>query len=153
MTKRWGKAGSGILFVCGDEVLLLLRSQAVLEPNTWGIPGGAIQGTEGMFHDNEERELDYSEHTLTNAIKETEEELGGFPDEVWKEHSPCIFQSGNFTYTTHVLELEPHVVDNWDITLNWENDNAVWLPKNELPENIHYGVRYLVDNHEFFKNT
>ena len=32
--------GSGVLFVAGESVLLLRRSEKVTEPGTWGVPGG-----------------------------------------------------------------------------------------------------------------
>ena len=49
---RWGMAGAGILYVCpGDQTcMLMLRSNEVQDPGVWGIPGGAVKGTEG-FHE------------------------------------------------------------------------------------------------------
>ena len=45
---RWGRAGSGILFVCPEDgsILLFERSYDVLEPKTWGIVGGRIDDPE-----------------------------------------------------------------------------------------------------------
>ena len=40
----WGKSAAGVLPLCPKtgRVLLTLRSQEVMEPGTWGIPGGRI---------------------------------------------------------------------------------------------------------------
>jgi len=39
---HWGRAGAGVLFTTGTQILLLKRSSWVDQPGTWGIPGGAI---------------------------------------------------------------------------------------------------------------
>jgi ADP-ribose pyrophosphatase YjhB (NUDIX family) len=40
----WGKTAAGVLPLCvkTGRVLLTLRSQEVMEPGTWGIPGGRV---------------------------------------------------------------------------------------------------------------
>jgi 8-oxo-dGTP pyrophosphatase MutT (NUDIX family) len=58
---HWGKKGAGVLLTTGERIFLLLRSQHVTEPHTWGIPGGAIDGRESA---------------LSSAIRELEEECG-----------------------------------------------------------------------------
>ena len=47
-----------------NEYLLTLRSQDVLEPGTWGIPGGRVEAGENPYE---------------AAERETEEELGSLP--------------------------------------------------------------------------
>ena len=63
---RWGRAGSGILFVCPEDgsILLFERSYDVLEPKTWGIVGGRIDDPE-------------NESAWDSAQKESFEETGG----------------------------------------------------------------------------
>lgn len=128
--RYWGRAGSGLMLFSpnGKKVLLALRSDEVLEPGTWGIPGGAVDGDD----------------LYESALRETGEELGPIPPhEVFGE---VMFQDGDFRYTTFLARLadsakewSPDVDD-----LNWENDEARWFRIDRLPAPLHFGVEHIV---------
>ena len=66
----WGSQGAGCLFVRnhpedGRQLLVVLRSSGVEEPNTWGTTGGAVP--------NGETDL------FSSALRETAEEVGSVP--------------------------------------------------------------------------
>ena len=78
IAERWGLAGSGVLYYCPEDntILLLLRSNEVEDPGIWGIPGGAVKGTEG-YHSEETESPEFDEETLQDsALTEVEEEIG-----------------------------------------------------------------------------
>lgn len=138
----WGKQGSGCLFVrdhpeYGRQVLLMLRSPHVEDPETWGIPGGAVK----VGH----------EDPLTSALEESYEECGSLPDSIEKlrhrviQHHVWRVPNGSFTYTTFIIQ-----VDNleWEPTeLNWESSDFDWLTANEVRglDDLHFGVDNLLE--------
>jgi N-glycosidase YbiA len=145
----YGKAGAGILFFCQNQVLLLERSPNVQEPGTWGIPGGAIGE---MYIQSEEDSLGQEHLSLDvffqNAIKETIEELCGgeeyyLPDPI-DFFDKVIFEEGNFKYVTFLARITEEQRDAWDMELNWENDSYEWFPVTDLPEPLHFGVKFIV---------
>jgi len=138
----WGRAGSGILFYCEKDgtVLLLLRSGRVMDPGIWGIPGGAVKGTEG-FYDEDDAGADFSEAELYgSAVEETNEEMGFVPngDVVGK----ATTEKGNFVYTTFVVRVDEATKSDVEskIKLNWENDDYEWFRIDRLPPDTHPGV-------------
>lgn len=128
-TVFWGKQGAGILLVAQDtgRVLLTLRSSNVKEPNTWGIPGGAM----------DEGETDPAEA----AKREASEELG-FNGELIKLVPAYVFKIKNFEYH-NFLGLVP---TEFEPTLDWENSRALWFDIDRLPRRLHFGVRHLFKN-------
>lgn len=143
MAIRWGNAGAGILFFCGNECLLILRSMHVEEPLTWGIPGGSVSGEDYYEAFEESRVRIDSDAYLAGAIKEAEEELGSVPPfEIFDE---IIYREGGFTYVTFFAKISKRDKDNWKITLNWENSDFKWFSVDSLPPNTHFGVDYLIE--------
>ena len=131
---RWGRAGSGLLLTTGTRVLLTLRSGEVLEPWTWGVPGGAIP-VDAMG-----RPMD----ALRSAMKEAQEELGRLPS-----MSPpiglCVYREDRFSYTTFVVSV-PESATRTRFRLNWENDAAGWFGRDELADlELHFGTEYALD--------
>jgi len=142
-TQYWGKKASGILFVCAEDntMLLLKRSRSVEQPGTWGIAGGAIG--EG-FHANIHGEKDPPDKVfLGSAQREAEEELGSLP---WVEKlvDTTMFTDGSFSYKTYVFNITLKEKLRWTptIKLNWENDEAKWFTANNMPGNLHFGLKY-----------
>ena len=138
---RWGRAGSGILFVCPEDnsVLLFERSWDVMEPKTWGIVGGRIDDPE-------------NETAWDSAMKESFEETGGdLPfGEILGE---IVYKEENFIYTNFVYGISLSQKEQWNIRLNWENDDYKWIPfeslvVGEIPFRLHFGVENLIDNHD-----
>lgn len=141
----WGAAGSGILYVClQDQTMLLVkRSMEVMDPGTWGIPGGALKGTEGYFDaDDVEHEHDDCE-ARGSAETEVSEELGVLPRATQKV-GETVFHKGNFRFTTYVLAMdfqEKNRIQS-QVVLNWENDDWGWFPIASPPTPLHPGVQY-----------
>lgn len=123
---RWGTRAAGLLIVARDtgRLLLTLRSAAVTEPHTWGLPGGKCDGTEGA---------------RACALREFHEETGyGLP--VVVASPPLhVFREPNFEFHNFLgfveREFEPE--------LDEENDSYGWFELNDLPRRLHFGVREL----------
>lgn len=151
-TKYYGKKASGMLFVCLNDNTLFLtrRSKKVHNPGVWGIPGGAMAEEGEGFHEAEEHKdpdppiKEFHE----SAQRETSEELRSLP-KVKKLIDTATYRDGNFTYKTFIYEVSKKAKDDWnnDIVLNWENDKAMWFNFDELPENIHPGVKVVIQKY------
>lgn len=122
---RWGKKAAGILIRRSDtgQFLLTLRSADVMDPGTFGIPGGRIEP-------GEEEE--------TAAFVETEEELGPLPTLELVDRD--VYRSGDFTYITFLATVEAREAQGWTPTLNWKNDAWAWVGTDELPDELHPNV-------------
>lgn len=134
-TGFWGKQGAGCLilakkteeFLPSGKILVPLRSSAVLQPNTWGVWGGAI---------------DSDEDPKIAAKREVEEEAGYRGD---AEMIPlAVFKSNNFKYYNFLAIVETEFRPR----INWETRNYRWVTFDELQElePLHFGLKYLLDN-------
>jgi 8-oxo-dGTP pyrophosphatase MutT (NUDIX family) len=128
---KWGSRGSGILYVYNDEILLLKRSPYVLEPNTWGIPGGAVpKDKDGNFKSDWE-----------SAAKESEEETGYSPER--NVIGTYVFTDKSFIYTTYFVKVN----EKFTPSLNWESSDFAWININDVTDyQLHYGVISLLKN-------
>jgi len=132
---HWGRAGSGMLFTTGPKILLLLRAHWVMEPGTWGIPGGAIpvdQHGKPMA-------------PLASARKEAREEIGPLPKheiaEKYVYTSGIQGAIGAFTFTTFIAKIAREFTP----TLNEESDDFMWWDPEHGPQlPLHYGVKALL---------
>jgi oligoribonuclease (3'-5' exoribonuclease)/8-oxo-dGTP pyrophosphatase MutT (NUDIX family) len=132
---NWGSQGSGVLFHREDRILLMKRSASVVDPNLWGIPGGAVP------IDEQGKPKDVKE----SAFQESDEEMGGLPSyHVTK--APVVFNKGKFKYTTFLAEVS----DEFSPILNWEHSDFAWFDLMDLPKGIHPGVQWAIDQF-FFK--
>lgn len=122
--------GAGFLLVARDtrRMLLVLRSGAVGEPYTWGLPGGGSKSR------------DYDERTT--ALRELQEETGfdgpvagsSKPVYVFREHSGFVYH--NFIgFVEH--EFQPE--------LDEENDDCGWFSFEDLPDPLHFGAHLLFE--------
>lgn len=126
-TGFWGKQGAGCLFYCSatGRYLISHRSRYVLEPGTWGTWGGAI---------------DSSEQPLNACKREVQEETG--------YHGPAeyrhlwTFKSGNFQYHNFLVT----VPEEFDPTLDWENQGFAWVEYGDWPSPLHPGLKALIDS-------
>lgn len=124
----YGRSGSGLMLFSPDlrRVLLELRSNEVEEPGTWGNPGGKTEG----------RDL------YQSALRETEEELGRVP--LHAVFGEVVYRDGEFSYTTFLAALDPSE-EGWEPDeLNWESDDAAWFDVTSMPEDLHFGVRHIM---------
>ena len=129
MTIRWGRAGAGVLLVARDtgRILLALRSAEVMEPGTWGIPGGRVE------------EGDTAKHT---AVTEVHEEFGIKLTK--RSLTPLYaFVEPGFRYDTF-MSVVPN--EQLDVTLNWESDDARWFNVDSLPKPLHFGTKLLLSD-------
>ena len=128
----WGSKGAGMLFTTGEKILLLKRSSQVEQPGTWGVPGGAVKVDDDGGH----------MPLLDAAKEEVREELGRLP--AFRVIGKTVFRKGGFEFVTFValvqVEFKP--------TLNWENDKSGWFAVDELPNRLHFGVKYTLSQAE-----
>lgn len=124
---RWGRQAAGLLVIARDtgRALLVFRGADVLEPHTWGVPGGKCEREDRSMRDC--------------AVREFQEETGcgcaisvlGAPVYVYREPG---FEYHNFVgFVDH--EFEP--------ALDHENEDAGWFPLMSLPRPLHFGARAL----------
>ena len=126
-TGFWGKQGAGCIIVAKDtkRILLPLRSSKVSQPNTWGTWGGAI---------------DSDEIPEKAAIREVQEEAGynGPVDMITLK----VFQKDQFKYHNFLAIVDTEFKPR----LNWETDEFIWTDINDLPQPLHFGLKWILDN-------
>lgn len=126
-TGFWGKAGAGCLVynLRDKKFLFLKRSPYVLEPNTWGFPGGAI---------------DVNETPQTTALRELKEETNfvGRPRDVFLLYK--FIHSSGFTYSTFLV-----IVDKpFPVRLDWESTAYKWVELDMWPTPLHPKVKEML---------
>jgi len=139
----WGTAGSGVMYLCPEDnsVLLLKRSLDVMDGGLWGIPGGAVKGTEGFYDESHADGRDFDEETLkASAHTEVEEEMGHIPD--GQDIGSVTIPFGKFKYTTFFKAVKRDQKDAIlaAVELNWESTDKGWFSLTGLPKNVHPGV-------------
>ena len=119
------RSGSGIAFVCGDQILLLKGSSNVGSPGTWAPPGGNVEN---------------GETPLDAAIRESDEEILNVPSRyvITGEYQ---FKNPSIDYTMYVA----HVLRKFKPKLNWENTDSSWVKisqvdKYELHPDFRLGI-------------
>lgn len=124
-TGFWGKRGAGCLVFSRKtkRFLFAFRSAAVLEPNTWGMWGGAI---------------DAGEKPEQSVLRELKEESGFQKKPVAVQLLDVFKAPGNvFTYYNFVVVVD----DEFPVRLNWESSGARWVTLNNWPTPLHPKVR------------
>lgn len=133
---HFGTRAAGALLTTGRRVMLLLRSESVTEPGTWGIPGGAME------------EDEYPEDT---AVRETREETGIDIARLRYEplgHYEWRSPRSSFTYTAMVMRV-PESAENIRTSLNWESDDIKWVDEAWIREHrdlLHPGLQQYIDH-------
>ena len=121
-TGFWGKRAAGCLFLAKstNRIMIAHRSSAVLEPNTWGTIGGA---------------LDSDESPDSGVIREIKEETGYTGSVELIELSVFEHESG-FKYHNFLA-----IVDNeFTPELNWETQEISWFDYGTWPHPLHPGL-------------
>src|SRR5262245_3781801 len=126
---RWGSRGAGLLFRRpSGAFFLVFRSAFVMDPSTWGIPGGKVEAGES------EEEA---------AMREAVEELGMVPPFTIRDFD--IMVSGSFRYTTFLASMREQFAKVWKPKLNWENEKSGWFKPGRLPKPLHENVRRVIE--------
>ena len=123
-----GRSGAGVFIVARKtgRGLLLLRSDVVSEPQTWGFVSGEIDGNETP------------EQTV---YREMFEEIG------LKKKIPLLLmhkfedKEKGFTFYNYIGLVE----DEFEPKLDFENDDYNWFDFDALPEPLHFGVKETFD--------
>jgi 8-oxo-dGTP pyrophosphatase MutT (NUDIX family) len=125
-TGFWGRQGAGcIVFAKSTKrFLLAYRSEYVMEGNTWGTWGGAI---------------DSNEDPRTAVVRELKEETE-FHSPISKIIPLYIFKKSDFQYFNFVVIIE----DEYEPDLNWENSGFKWCALGEFPSPLHFGLQSLL---------
>jgi ADP-ribose pyrophosphatase YjhB (NUDIX family)/protein-tyrosine phosphatase len=105
-TRHGAHGAAGVLFRDGDRYLLLQRAGHVLEPGTWGIPGGALRAGEAPWQ---------------AAVREAREEIGQLPPALTIAAEHVHTDPQGWTFTTFVVDAAPSV------RLNAEHTDSRWV--------------------------
>ena len=127
-THFWGDEAGGVLVYCSttERYLILLRSGWVTEPNTWGIISGKLDDEENV-----------QEAVLREAEEETGHKLGHLIPSF-------VFEKPNFKFHNFVSIVDEEFVPE----LNWENVNYKWVKLDEMPDNLHFGLKLLLQKED-----
>lgn len=122
--------GAGFLFVCTSDntALLLLRSNAVKESGTWGIPGGGLKSGE----------------TFPEAAqRETVEEIGVMPKGRFIDKLENT--RGDWKYEIFMVDLSltEKLALSSRIKLNNEHTAFKWFKFGQFPSNLHSPIKIL----------
>lgn len=126
--KYCGKQGAGAIIKSSKtgRYLLALRSDEVMEPNTWGIWGGKI---------------DSDEVPVEAVLREIDEELGNItiinkPKLLYTYHD----KENDFKYYNFLIIVK----DEFKPDLNWEHNDAEWFSLDKFPKKLHFGLKELI---------
>jgi len=136
---HWGSEGAGLLVTDGRRMLLLRRSWDSEQPETWGIPGGAVPVDEETGHPRSPR---------STAIAEAREEMSHLPAGIRIDEEPLAvykaMDGSGFRYTTFLARCKPEAANRFSPTLNDEHDDWGWFEMEDaLDLDLHPGVRWL----------
>lgn len=128
----FGNRAGGVLVYCSttNRYLILLRSIYVLEPFTWGIISGKVDDTDVNIEEAVRRE----------AI----EEAGIYLPELIPSY---VFKRPNFEFHNFIAIVD----EEFGPRLNWENMDYAWVSLENMPNNIHFGLKELIENEDLPK--
>lgn len=130
-TGFWGRQGAGCVILASQTGRLLVarRSEAVLEPGTWGTWGGAI---------------DDGETPLDAVKREVEEELGyNFDTLELPNFIPLyVYKSNSFAYHNFLMIIK----NEFKPDLGWETDDYKWCQYGDWPSPLHFGLTSLLND-------
>ncbi len=128
-TGFFGEQASGCVLMAKNtgRILLVLRSPAVLESNTWGNIGGA-HGAEEAPRDAAKREV-YEETGYSGNM--TIRPL-------------LVFKKETFRYSNFLAIIETE----FEPSLGWEATDYRWCELDNLPSNLHFGMTALFSDKE-----
>jgi 8-oxo-dGTP pyrophosphatase MutT (NUDIX family) len=128
-TGYWGKAGAGCLVYCKENKKFLFahRSAYVLEPNTYGMFGGAI---------------DPNENPLKAALRELKEEAGYTGKTESKLINVFKDTKVGFIFYNYLVIIEKEFTPK----LDWESQGYKWCSFNKWPTPTHPKVKIMLSS-------
>lgn len=134
-TGFWGRRAAGCIVFAQEtgRILLAHRSRAVLEPNTWGTWGGAV---------------DPGETPADTARREATEECGLPAASLLQMIPSFVFRhESGFEYHNHIAVVSQEFTP----VLGWETQGWLWVAPDDLgnqlaPEDLHPGLQALIDS-------
>ena len=109
-----------------SRVLLLFRSDEVVDPHCWGCVSGAFKP--------------HKETPAAATKREIYEETG------FTENTPLIpllvFRDGSFTFYNHLALVDEEFTPN----LGWESDDSKWVELGHWPSPLHKGMLSLFND-------
>ena len=149
----WGSGGAGMLFVCRADgtLLLLLRSDAVSQPGTWGVAGGGIG--EDWVRTPVPRESQVSDPGvfMATALREAEEECGSLPPGFTSRAvvGSTTYEDCGFRYRTFICDVTLEQKEAWTPQLrspDGETSEFKWFHVEDLPPRgrLHFGTSYVL---------
>jgi 8-oxo-dGTP pyrophosphatase MutT (NUDIX family) len=128
-TGFFGAQGAGCLPMCRTtgRIMIVLRSNQVEQPGTWGCVGGAHKS---------------SEQPVAAARRELHEETGF--NGVAQMVPLLVFQSGTFTYRNFLGLVDSEFVPD----LGWEADDYAWITLEQIgkTDRLHFGLEALFND-------
>ena len=150
--QMWGTMASGIMFRFNGHILLQLRSGNVMDGGVWGVPGGALSGTEGHYDTEDLEKPELTPQLMLrlwkSALKEVEEELGYVPKIDKTQVKPVVnWIGGTYPYVTFVVDINEQQAQeiNENMSGNWESEGHEWTHPDDQEKELHPGVRYVLD--------
>lgn len=116
---------AGIMYLCGNSVLLLKRARKDDSGSTWAFPGGKLEADESPAQ---------------AAMRESTEEVGYAP--VSDLCALDFSKSAAVEFTTFLCETE-----RFNPKLNDEHNGYEWADLDGLPQPLHPGVRATLDKY------
>lgn len=143
--RYWGRGGAGIMFMCSedDTILLLKRAGWVAQGGTWGVAGGAVE--DGWVSTPIVEPITDRAVFVSTALREAEEECGSLPPGFSMSNvvNETTFEDQGFRYVTFVADIAVEQKEAWDLVSNdGETSEFRWFPRDALPGNLHFGVKY-----------
>ena len=142
----WGKGAAGIMFVCKekdepDQILLLKRAPWVAQGGTWGIAGGAVDVDLHWYNTPIQDPITDESIFLQTAEREVLEECGSLPE--YTVIGKTEYEDCGFKYITYIAQVSPETKQAWNpVSTDRETDEFKWFPINDLPPNLHFGVKF-----------
>lgn len=123
----FGNSGAGVVFYCKEtmEILLGLRSYWVNEPNTWGTIGGKLE------------EDEHPKDAVRREVREEAHITGNYPLKLF-----YIYKDKNFRYYNFLVIVKKKFIPK----ISDEISKFKWFHYNNLPKNLHFGMKYLLPN-------
>src|SRR5574343_926877 len=126
-TGFFGAQAAGCIFKAEKtgRILLMFRSNSVLEPHTWGNCGGAHKKDESP----------------EKAAEREGREETGYEGKITMIPS-LVFKKPGFIYRNFIALVDDEFVPD----LGWESEDYMWCDINDLPSPLHFGMEFLLKN-------